>query len=95
MPVKTATDSRIPTTSARPPLRGNQALAILIIIALVGLLLMIGGITTLFRGGLTFNTGITMIVIGFILLTIGSKGQCCIFPCAMACDGCGDCDCDC
>jgi len=95
VPITTAKYSKIASTSSRPPLSANQALAALIIVALVGLILMIGGITSLIRGGLTFNTGITMIIIGFILLTIGSKGQCCIFPCAMACGDCGDCDCDC
>ena len=95
VPIAPVKDSKIASTSSRPPLSANQALAPFIIVALVGLILMIGGITSLIKGGLTFNTGITMIIIGFILLIIGSKGQCCIFPCAMACDGCGDCDCDC
>ena len=90
------TSSRPPITSSRPPLRANQTLAVLIVVALVGLLLMIWGITSFFRpSGLEFNGSITVLVIGFILLAIGTKGQCCILPFACACDGCGDCDCDC
>lgn len=84
------TPSRPFSTPSRPPLSDNQVLAVLIVLALVGLIMMIGGISTLFRGGLSLNTGITLIVIGFILLIIGTKGQCCIFPLACACD---DCDC--
>jgi hypothetical protein len=84
--------SRPYSTTTRPSVSDNQVLAVLIVLALVGLLLMIGGISTMFSGGFSFNTGITLIVVGFILLTIGTKGQCCIFPLACACD---DCDCDC
>ncbi|MFX1374494.1 MAG: zinc-ribbon domain-containing protein [Promethearchaeota archaeon] len=90
--VKAAQHSRIHTTGSIPRSGANQALAAFIIVALVGLILMIGGIVSLFEGNLTPNMGITMIVIGFILLSIGTKGQCCILPFACACD---DCDCDC
>ena len=90
--VQSPTPSRPYSTTSRSPMSTNQALAVLIVVALIGLILMIGGVTTMINGGLNFNTGITLIIVGFILLTIGTKGQCCIFPLACACD---DCDCDC
>ncbi|MFX0082080.1 MAG: zinc ribbon domain-containing protein [Candidatus Hodarchaeota archaeon] len=93
VPITTAEYSTIPTPRSKPPVAVNQALAVLIVIALVGIILMIWGITSFFRGGMPFNAGITVIVIGFILITIGTKGQCCILPFACACDDC-DCDCD-
>lgn len=93
--VETAKYTRTPMTTSRPIGGKNQVVAVLVIFALIGLILMIGGIISLIRGGLPFNAGITMIVIGFLLIIIGTKGQCCILPFACACgDGC-DCDCDC
>ncbi|MFX1478901.1 MAG: hypothetical protein ACFFCI_12290 [Promethearchaeota archaeon] len=37
---------------------------------------MTAGIATIFRGGISLNGSITMIVIGFILITISTKGKC-------------------
>ncbi|MFW9874004.1 MAG: zinc-ribbon domain-containing protein [Candidatus Thorarchaeota archaeon] len=94
MRVKTTQESRIPTTRSKPPGTVNYAIVILAIMVLVGLILLIGGIVSLIRGGLPFNSGITMIIIGFIFIAVGTKGQCCWVPCACACDDCdGDCDC--
>jgi hypothetical protein len=64
---------------------GNQELkelAPFIVMGIIGLILMIAGVATFF--GRFSGLSITMIVIGFILLSIGTKGRCfCIF-----CDGC-------
>lgn len=79
------------TPIQRPSGGINQAVAVLIIFALIGLILMISGVATLFRGGLTPTTGISLIITGFILLSIGTKGKCLILPCYCACD---DCDCN-
>jgi len=63
-----------------------------IIVGIIGLILMIAGIASLlqgpFGGGIRISLSgiITMVVIGFILISIGTKGRCfCIF--------CDDCDC--
>jgi hypothetical protein len=68
----------------------NQTLAALVIVALIGVIFIAVGISTFFRGGLTLSGGITFIVIGVILLSIGTKGRCLILPFMIACD---DCDC--
>ncbi len=75
------------------PLGGiNQAVAVLVIFALFGLILMISGVASFFGGGLPPTTGVTFLVIGFIFISVGTKGKCLWLPCACACD---DCNCDC
>ncbi|MHA1932367.1 MAG: zinc-ribbon domain-containing protein [Promethearchaeota archaeon] len=70
----------------------DQALAMFVIVAIVGVILMISGIFTFFSGGLPISAGITLLVIGFIILSIGTKGKCLVLPFYCACDDCdGDC----
>ena len=59
-----------------------------LLFGVIGLIMMIGGLVLLFygvvRGGSSFTGGaITLIVIGIIFLTIGTKGVCC--QCITAC----------
>ncbi|MFW9866721.1 MAG: zinc ribbon domain-containing protein [Candidatus Thorarchaeota archaeon] len=94
---RTKTSDSIPKTkSSYSYSRGNEKIkkwAPFIIIGLTGLVLMIIGTSSLFQGlfgggGMRISLSgiITMIVIGFILLSIGTKGSCF----GMFCD---DCDC--
>ncbi|MFX1490572.1 MAG: zinc-ribbon domain-containing protein [Promethearchaeota archaeon] len=94
---KTETSDNIPKTkSSYSYSRGNEKIkkwAPFIAIGLTGLILMIIGASALFQslfggGGMRISLSgiITMIVIGFILISIGTKGSCFgIF--------CDDCDC--
>lgn len=70
--------------------RNDTLIAVAIIGSVIGMILIIAGIPTIFRSP---PTGATMIVIGLIIISITSRGRCfyCFYPCA----GCGDCDCDC
>jgi hypothetical protein len=68
----------------------DQALVAFIITSLVGVIFIVIGISTFFRGGLPLSGGITFIVIGVILLSIGTKGRCLVLPFLIVCD---DCDC--
>lgn len=70
--------------------RTDQVVAVLVIFALFGIILMISGGVSFLVGGLPISAGITFLVIGFIFLGIGTKGKCCIVPFY-----CADCDCDC
>jgi len=81
---KTATYSS-PTPTTNQDLAGAR-----IIFGIIGVLLLIGG-GILAASGLPF--GITLVVIGVVILGIVTKGVCCYA--GLACDGCGDCDCDC
>jgi hypothetical protein len=74
-------------TVSRPKKQTDSAILVLVIISIIGVILMISGISSVFR---TPSTGITLIVISIILLGIGTKGR--IFLIFLACD---DCDCDC
>ncbi|MFX1387926.1 MAG: hypothetical protein ACFE9M_11975 [Promethearchaeota archaeon] len=47
----------------------------LIVIFLIGVIFMIGGVISFYYG--IWTAGITLIVIGIILLAIGSKGEIC------------------
>ncbi len=75
---------------SRPQSSINQALVAFIITSLIGVIFIVVGISTFFRGGLPLSGGITFIVIGVILLSIGTKGRCLILPFLIVCD---DCDC--
>lgn len=66
-------------------------MAVLVIIALIGLILIVSGIVSFLSGGLPPTTGITFLVIGFICISVGTKGKCLWIPCVCA----GGCDCDC
>ncbi|MFW9866722.1 MAG: zinc-ribbon domain-containing protein [Candidatus Thorarchaeota archaeon] len=62
-----------------PPPSGtktNNQLIAFIVLGVIGAILMTAGILTIFRGGIPLNGSITMIVIGFILITISTKGKC-------------------
>jgi len=70
----------------------NTALILIAVIgSIIGFILIITAIPTIIGG--SPSTGITMIVIGIIVITIVSRGRC--FFCFYGCEGCGDCDCDC
>jgi hypothetical protein len=70
----------------------NTALILVAVIgSIIGFILIIAAIPTIIRG--SPSAGITMIVIGIIVITIVSRGRC--FFCFYGCEGCGDCDCDC
>ncbi|MHA2088406.1 MAG: zinc ribbon domain-containing protein [Promethearchaeota archaeon] len=71
---------------------GNQAVAVLVIFAFIGVILMISGGISFLAGGLPFSVGISFLVIGFIFISLGTKGKGLLLPCYCACD---DCDCDC
>lgn len=69
---------------------GNAFLAIAIVFGIVSLMLIGFGIPVAFN---SLSAGLTMIVIGIILLAIASQGKC--FLCFLGCDSCDGCDCDC
>lgn len=64
----------------------DQTVVFLVISALIGVILMISGVGVFFTGDFSsgLSTGITLLVIGFICLSIGTKGK----LCTCACDGC-------
>jgi hypothetical protein len=85
-PIETTLPEALSTI--KPPRRTEeQVTAILLVISLIAILLIIGGIPVIFNNT---SGGITMIVIGLILLGIGTKGRC--FYCFAVFAAC-DCDC--
>jgi len=94
------TRARAPTYSAPTPSTNDNVVAARIIFGLIGVVLLLagGGVTIGGFGGFggygsSLPFGITLAVIGVVILGIVTKGVCCYA--GLACDGCGDCDCDC
>lgn len=74
-------------TISKPKKQTDSAIFVLVIFSIIGVILLISGVSSVFRNP---SSGITLIVISIILLGIGTKGRC--FLIFLACD---DCDCDC
>jgi len=72
-------------TISKPKKQTDSAILVLVIFSIIGVILLISGVSSVFRAP---SSGITLIVISIILLGIGTKGRC--FLALLACD---DCDC--
>jgi len=90
----------LPTYNAPPPSTNDNMLAARIIFGLIGVVLLLaaGGLIMGGFGGFggirsSLPFGITLAVIGVVILAIVTKGVCCYA--GLACDGCSGCDCDC